>query len=241
MKFHALLNLYNDRTFLGACLDSLIGAVDSVIVADGAYKLYYEEYKHYDPTAKPWSTDGSLETLMAFRGLPDLKIIKPPTPEPNAGLDSDCWENQSVKRTALIDAVPEGDWFLIIDADEMLMGDVQEGMEKIYESGCICASTPLWLPGTHEERLKMDWHPRIFKKLLGMKYKGTHWHLRDKFDRIIEDKYPRYWTDVIVLVHFKPFKKQERQIPHQNYMNQLGVRGWLEPTDLGKVLMKSEL
>ncbi len=240
MKFHALLNFYNDRTFLGACLDSLVGNVDSLIVADGAYKLYYEEYKKYDPQARPWSTDGSLEFLKAFRGLPELKLIKPPTPEPNTGLEGDCWENQSVKRTALLDAVPEGDWLLIIDADEAIMGDIQEGMERVYDSGCICASMPLWVPGTHMERLQRDWHPRIFRKVPGMQYRGTHWHLRDKFGRIIEEDYPRYWTDTMALVHFKPFKRQERLIPHQSYMDQLGKMGWLEPTDLGKVLMNAQ-
>ena len=231
MKLHALLNLYNDRAFLGACLESLIGSVDSVVVADGAYRLYFERFREFDPQAKPWSTDGSLELLKSFRGLPNLTFLNPPIPEPNTGVEGDCWENQAVKRTALIDAVPVGDWFIIIDADEMLCGDVQEGMEKVYESGCVCANMPLYSPGTDIERVQREWHPRIFEKMPGMNYKGTHWHLRDEYGRIIEGSYPIHWSDCMTLIHFKGFKSQSRLTPHRNYMMDLADRGWIEPVE----------
>ena len=228
---YALLNLYNDRMFLGACLESLIDNVDHIIVADGAYRLYYEHFLKFDPHAKPYSNDGSLEMLKSFRDLPDLTIIKSP--------DGQLWENQIVKRTKLIDAVPEGDEFLIIDADEMLKGDFQEGVERWYDSGCIQCSFPLYHPGTEVERVVPKWHPRLFSKRPGMHYRGTHWHLRDQYGRIIEEKYPIFWTEIMQIIHFKPFKTKSRLIPHANYMNELGQQGWLEPTDLGKVLSKT--
>jgi glycosyltransferase involved in cell wall biosynthesis len=229
VELHALINLYNDRQFLAACLESICNDVDSVIVADGAYQLYYEEYKHHDPHAKPTSTDGSLEILQAFKDLPTLRILR----QPGGG----CWLNQTLKRSALIDAVPDGDWFIIIDADEMMMGDIQEGMEAVYESGCVVGSTAMYTPGTDVDRFKREWHPRLFKKLEGMHYSGTHWHLRDKYERVLEDKYPVYWTEKMVIIHLKPFKSQLRIIPHTNYMAELAERGWLEPEDLGKLLM----
>ena len=229
MTIHALLNVYNDRTFLGACLESLINNVDSLIVADGAYNLYYQHYKQFDPDATPWSNDGTLEIIDGFRGKPDTRIIRRP--------EGELWENQIVKRTALIEAVPDGDEFFIIDADEAIAGDFQEAVERWYDSGCVCCSTPIWSPGTHIERLTREWHPRLFEKLKGMHYRGTHWHLRDGYGRIVEAVYPNYWTDLMALVHFKPFKSKARLIPHANYMHELGQRGWLEPTDLGKILM----
>jgi hypothetical protein len=73
LKLHATINLYNDRQFLPACIESIAEYVDSVIVADGAYQLYYEEYKKFDKLAQPWSTDGSLEILhavLANRAVP---------------------------------------------------------------------------------------------------------------------------------------------------------------------------
>jgi len=230
MKLHCLINLYNDRTFLAATLESIKEVVDQVIVADGAYQLYFERFKEFSPWALPYSTDGSLEILHGFRGLPDFKILHPST-----GKET-CWINQAEKRTVLLDAVPVGDWFIIIDADEMVAGDFQEAMEQTYDSGCIVGNCPIYNPGTHEERLVKAWHPRVFRKAEGMHYEGTHWHLRDKQRRIIEEKYPVYWTDIFALVHFKPFKDQTRLVPHQNYMADLLQRGWLEPKDMGEVL-----
>ena len=230
MKLHALLNLYNDRTFLTACLESIKDQVDQLIVADGAYEVYFDRYREFVPDAKPFSTDGSMEILMNFRDLPVTHILHP------EGGKEKCWLNQTVKRTRLIDAVPMGDWFVIIDADEMIMGDFQEGMETVYDSGCVVANCPLYNPGTHMERVIPQWHPRVFMKTEGMHYKGTHWHLRDRYERIVEEKYPIYHTDKFAFIHFKPFKDQTRLIPHSNYMIDLMNRGWLEPRDVDEVL-----
>jgi glycosyltransferase involved in cell wall biosynthesis len=226
MKLWALLNCYNDRTFLGACLESLKDTVDKVVVADGAYKLYFERYREFVPDAKPTSTDGTLQIIENFKDLPETTYLYSPD-----GREA-TWQNQTVKRTALINAVPIGDWFIIIDADEMLMGDIQESLEKIYDSGCVLASCPLYNPGTHMERCLPQWHPRVFRKMPNMHYQGTHWHLRDQYERIIEDKYPIYWTDRFAFVHFKAFKDQTRLIPHQNYMVDLMNRGWQEPKSI---------
>ena len=221
MKLHAVINLYNDRTFLTAALESIKDIVDSIIVVDGAYEAYLQNYKEFVPTANAWSTDGSLKILDAFVGKPEMRILKTQD-------EKTCWPTQLEKRNFLINQVPDGDCFLILDADEMLMGDVQEAMEKFYESGCFAAQMPLYTPGLHQDRIVPRWHPRVFIKKPGMHYKGTHWHLRDKFDRIIEEKYPLFWTDLMAIVHFKSFKDQTRLIPHQNYMASLAERGWTE-------------
>lgn len=223
MKLHAVLNLYNDRTFLPAMLESIREVVDSLIVVDGSYAQYLQHYKAFVPNAKAWSTDGSLEIIDAFKDKPEVCIFK--TKDENT-----CWENQAVKRNFCINQVPDDDAFLIIDADEMLMGDVQEAFEKFYESGCIAMQTPLYTPGLQQDRIVPRWHPRVFLKRPGMHYKGTHWHLRDKNDRIIEEKYPLFFTDLAALVHLKSFKDQSRLIPHQNYMLTLAERGWTEIT-----------
>ncbi len=235
MKINALLNVYEDRMFLGACLESLVDVVDRIIVADGAYRAYYEHYRPFQPSAKPWSTDGGIELIKNFRGLPEVKWIEPPKPEPNSDLVYDCWENQTVKRTALIDAVTVGDWFIIIDADEMLSGDAQEGVEEIMDSGCAVGNTSIYNPGTEMDRMIPKWHPRVFRRMPGMHYKGTHWHLRDQFDRIIEVKYPIHYTERFAFTHFKSFKSQARLIPHQNYMRTMAERGWMEPSDVERV------
>jgi len=209
--------------FLSAALDSIREHVDSIIIADGAYQLYYDNYLSYDSKVKPWSTDGSLEIVEAFKDLPPTKIIECPDGKP--------WVNQAVKRTALVDAVPDGDWFIIVDADHVLKGDIDEGMEEIYDSGCAAARVPWINVGLDNERMATFWHPLIFEKMPGMYYRHKHWHLRDKFDRIIEENYPIKWIDRFVYVHLKAFKRVERILPHQDYMRLLQPVGWIEPND----------
>jgi len=234
LKTHALLNIYNDRTFLPACLESIKDVVDHVIVADGAYDLYFKRYQEFNPDAKPYSTDGSIQFIESFKGLPKTTYLYSPQ-----GREA-TWQNQVIKRTALLNAVPDGDYFIVIDADEMLMGDIQESLEKFYDSGCVVGSQPLYNPGTEMERCIPQWHPRIFKKLPDMHYKGTHWHLRDQYERIIEDKYPIWHTQNFAIVHFKSFKDQTRLIPHQNYMVDLLNRNWQEPQDIKDVVSTIE-
>jgi len=224
MKVHALLNLYNDRTFLSAMLESIREHVDSIIVADGAYQVYYDTFLELHPDAKPWSTDGSLEIIEAFPELPPVTMIGCPDDKP--------WLNQAVKRTALLDAVPNGDWLIIIDADEMLIGDVDGGMFDIYKSGCVVAGTPYYNPGLDAAALRMRWHPWIYKKQEGMHYHMTHWYLSDRHGRIFEERYPVHWTDKFVWVHFKAFKQLKRTVSHQDYMKLLSPQGWLEPTKM---------
>lgn len=222
-KLWGTINLYNDPAFLAACLESIREHVDGIIVVDGAYEAYLTHFKEFNPWATAWSTDGTLEIIKAMRDLPETHIFK--TKDENT-----CWPNQVEKRNYMISQVPDGDYFLGIDSDEMLMGDIQEALEKFYESGCIAAQMPLYTPGTQMDRVIPKWHPRIFMKRPGMHYTGTHWHLRDKQDRIIEEKYPMFWTDLMAIVHFKSFKSQSRLIAHQNYMVSLAERGWIEPT-----------
>jgi len=213
--------LYNDRTFLLAMLESIKNFVDSIIICDGAYKLYYETMLEHDKTVKPWSTDGSLDLIKLVDGKPDTTIIRPPNGEP--------WVNQLVKRVAMLNAVPNGDWFLGIDADEMLMGKPGEAFDTIMDSGCIVGQVPMYHAGLDYERLYPFWHPRIFQKTEGMHYKGTHWQLRDKFGRIIENAYPVEWTDKCVIAHLKAFKPARRLTIHDEYLDKVKQQGWLEP------------
>ena len=215
----AVINLYNDCQFLATCLESIKEHVDEIIVADGAYELYYRQFKKAYSQAKPWSTDGSLQIIQSLRDLPPVKILRCTKP----------WLNQTVKRNALINAVPDGEWFIIIDADEMLTGNVYKGLKEIIESGCVVGRAPLVNAGADVDRLNYFWHPRIFMKMKGMHYERTHWQLRDRHDRIIENTYPVWWTQEFVMMHFKLFKAPNRLVPHQAYMDRFGRRGWVEP------------
>ena len=195
--------------------------VDDIIVADGSYELYYREYRKHHPDAKPWSTDGTLQMLQYIPDLPPIKLIECPDAKP--------WLNQCVKRTALLNEVPEGDWFIILDSDEMLFGKVETGLHKIMASGCIAGQVPLYNPGLDASMMKPFWHPRVFLKIDGMHYFRKHWLLRDYAGRVIEVDYPVTWTDSFVIAHLKAFKEEGRATPHYGYMEMMSEAGWIEP------------
>lgn len=221
VHIHALINTYNDSPTLPLALDSVKDVVDSIIVADGAYKKYYDNYRRYKEV-KPYSTDGTLEIIKALEpNLPPTKIIECPNGEP--------WINQTIKRTALLDAVPVKDWFCILDSDEMFYGHLRLGVEEIMGSGCIAGSMPLYTPGVEQRGFYPFWHPRIFLKLPDMYYDRKHWLLCDFANRVVESDYPVYNTNQCVLTHLKLFRNMRRLVPHMSYMLDMSKTGWLEP------------
>jgi len=220
-QIHALVNTYNDHISLPFTLNSIRDVVDTIIVADGAYEAYYKTYRKFEKDAKPWSTDSTLQMLKIIPKLPPIKLIECPNHKP--------WKNQCVKRTALLDAVPSKDWFIIVDCDEMLFGDVTRGINEIMGSGCIAGRVPLYNVGLDVSGYVPFWHPRIFLKLPGMHYSRKHWLLCDFAERVIEMEYPVWTSDAFVLTHLKVLKHYRRLAPHQSYMNKMSTLGWLEP------------
>jgi len=221
-KIHCLISTYNDHVTLPMALDSVRDVCDSIIIADGAYQRYYKNFVKYDKSAKPWSTDGTLELLKILQpNLPPIKLIQCPDGKP--------WMNQTVKRTALLDAVPDKDWFIILDCDEMMFGDAKGAVEEVLSSGCIAGFMPLFNVGLDVSGFYMFWHPRIFLKLPGMHYERKHWNLCDYAHRIIEHDYPVWGTNRCVLAHFKVFKSMRRTAPHMSYMLDMAKEGWQEP------------
>lgn len=228
LKLYVLMNVYNDHVFLPVALSSVKHAADYLIVADGAYQQYYETYLKYMPDAKPWSTDGTREMLDIIPDLPPLKLIEPPDGEP--------WENQCVKRTAMLDAVPEGDWFIILDSDEMIHGRLADGMEQFMQSGCIAGNCPFYNAGLDVSQMMPMWHPRCYLKVEGMHYHRKHFIVLDYAGRNIYQTYPIKWTDAFVIAHLKAFKSGGRLLPHLSYMEKKSVDGWMEPYAVPKPL-----
>lgn len=220
-KIHCLLNVYNEYATLPLTLSSVRDVVDRIIVADGAYQRYYEVYRKHHPDAEAFSTDGSLELLHCIPGLPPVKLILPPDGKP--------WANQCVKRTAMLDLVPEGEWFYVLDADEMLYGEAEDGFNEVMGSGCIAGSSPIYNPGLDVSVMSPIWHPRLFLKIDGMFYDRKHWLLKDYAGRVVEREYPVKWTDRFVITHLKVFKNRGRLMPHLGYMKTMSVDGWIEP------------
>lgn len=97
----ALICAYNEEDMMPDCLASLKGKVDRIVLADGRYKAF--------PGEGGPSTDRTLEIAADY----DCDII----PSLDEG-----WENEHEKRTALVRSGRMGDEYLVIDADERLVG-----------------------------------------------------------------------------------------------------------------------
>jgi len=105
----ACVNVYNDVEWLRKCLTSLQGKVRATVVVDGAYQGF--------PHEKPYSTDGTIELAREFA---DIVVTR-----------ESAWESETVKRNHYIQYVPEGEWWLRIDADEELEGEIPAELEGV--------------------------------------------------------------------------------------------------------------
>lgn len=216
----AIIKIYNDVQFVTATVESIKRYVEHIVIGDGAYELYFNVYRKHFPKAKVTSTDGSVEVIKQLSGLPDLTFLR----VPQRG-----WLNQVTKMNALLKEIPRDTWFLDINADEMLVGNIPEAFNDIETSNCIAGRLPLVNLGCDIDRLHYFWHPRFWRREKGIHFAGTHWQVRDFAGRMVETDYPIWWTQHAVMVHFKPLKPKTRISPHLEYMSKLKNRGWLEP------------
>lgn len=104
---YACINIYEDAKWLEMCLNSLEGKVKAVIVVDGAYEGF--------PHETPWSEDGTVELALERADV----VVE----------TKRAWPNEVTKRDYYLRYVPDGKWWLRIDADEELKGNFDAPLE----------------------------------------------------------------------------------------------------------------
>lgn len=166
MRIVACINAYQEEKQLPGCLDALRPLVDRVVVVDGRYS----DFTGYSEDGGGASTDGTLDAARAAGAT----IIEAPGGNP--------WENEIVKRTAYLRACREGDYVLVVDADERVEGavdrerlaqradwTVQHYRTEQYELNRARRH------GEDESRLLgCLWLHRLFAWRPGIRYEGTH-------------------------------------------------------------------
>lgn len=105
MAVIAVICAYQEQSLLPGCLASLEGKVDRIVLVDGRYENF--------PGKGATSTDKTVEIARAF----GAEIILPP--------NNQLWPDQPTKRSAYL-VGKEGDWYLRIDADERLIGELPD-------------------------------------------------------------------------------------------------------------------
>lgn len=143
----AVLCVYNEEALLPACLASLHGKVDRIVVADGRYKAF--------PGEGGASTDRTLDIAREH----GCDIIEAP---------DDGWNTEHEKRTALVRTGGLGDTYLVIDADERLVGGAD--LKFIYGDYQLDVIGVEKTPGrqqavrlfAHRDGLEYRWHFGLF-------------------------------------------------------------------------------
>jgi hypothetical protein len=86
------------------------------------------------------------------------------------------WGNEVEKRGFMFDlgmtVAKPGDWFLVIDADEVLVTNPADVRQKLSETDLDVAEVMIWERGDAESRTP---HRRLFRALPGITYRDAHY------------------------------------------------------------------
>ena len=187
------ISAYNEEQLLPGCLASLEGQVDRIVVADGRYKNF--------PGEGACSTDKTVAIARAF----GAEVILPPNDEP--------WIDEPTKRSAYL-VGKEGNWYLRIDADERLVGDLPDTATLNINN--VYALRIVW-----PNNLLNSWVPCIFAHHGKMYYDKVHCALfsdgklaHTRATNLVKLESP-------CLVHLKDYRPVERVRARQVYYSWL--------------------
>ena len=159
-KIHAMLNIFNEASFIERVLRALKWC-DSIIVVDGAFMGY--------PVATINSDDGTLEIINVLKDeLPQINLITMKT-------RSNTW----LKNAEALLHVPMGDYILRVDGDEVLEGRHELLRDYMIDTNMLplyqIDSYPLDLPAKH-------WLlPRLIKHTPELKITNRHLTMTNTF------------------------------------------------------------
>lgn len=137
---------YNDFPLIQNCIESVYDFVDEIVIVDGRYVDF--------PGESDFSTDGTLEYL---KSIDKVNLILAP------GL-------QEIEKRNLYLTGSEGDWYLMLDADETWEGPPPQ-LEPDIDVYILKEKRDY--PIHEMQRVK------IFKHVPGIHYEGKHYWLRD--------------------------------------------------------------
>jgi glycosyltransferase involved in cell wall biosynthesis len=156
MTIYAAISAYNDADVLPAALESIKGAVDRIIIVDGAYEGFPLQGGDFK------STDGTLELARATGAV----LIKA----------NRIWADQTDKRNRYLQVGQPGDWYLVIDSDERLHngGDLAARIDIATEGEAIPAAFRLPVVVTKHGKRHIITAPRLLQHHPALAYRHTH-------------------------------------------------------------------
>lgn len=164
VRIIGLLSWYEEpASWLAQCVAAAAHLCDHLIAVDGPYAMFP------GATTKPASGTEQAEVIThtaAGAGI-GCTIHAPRQP---------WWGNEVEKRAytfklGMTMAEP-GDWFLVFDADEVLVTNPVDVRKKLAETEHDVAEVMIWERGEQESRTP---HRRLFRALPGITYQDAHY------------------------------------------------------------------
>ena len=210
MRVVGCVNVYQDAAFLEACLAALRPQVDRLICVDGAYL----DFPAYGPDAG--STDGTQGIARACG-----ELIEAP--------GGAAWPDEIAKRNAYMAACGPGDYLLVVDADEVLEGELDRTALKARDDWLV----ELYLVRPSADAGLGDPPPRdgnpcgihrAFRWREGIRYAGTH-HAVHVGDRLIHPQHdlPQDWLPGVRLRHLSARRDPGRRARKERYYDRLAL------------------
>lgn len=180
MRLLALLSWYDESPlWLNATITSAAPHIDHLIAVDGAYALY----PHGQPQSRSDQACAVIETCQAA-GI-GLTLHRP---------QKRWYGNEVEKRThmfrlAEVEATPDEDWYLVLDADEVIHKAPHDLRQQLAATGHDVAEVTFWERGDpyrNPDRLKYesqvalpaDFHYKVrilFRAIPGLRCDTTHY------------------------------------------------------------------
>jgi len=191
MTIIAVVIVFNEERLLPGCLESVHERVERMVVVDGAYEHF--------PHEMPWSTDATREIAWCY----GAEWIPCPVDVDGAPR---AWHTQVEKRTAYL-VGEEGDWYLHVDADERLIGELPERLDGEHYAFQV-----------HTRDMRLTWVPRLWQHRGRMRYEGAHNALwTDERLMRLRDAVRIPW-DVCHLRHLSHLRDVQRQLDKRAFL-----------------------
>jgi len=190
VKIHGLIMTYNGAESIIDCLRSLDGKVDEIIILDGRW-IGVNGYSLH-------STDGTIEKIIEW-GIDAKSKVKLMLAKEQV--------HQVDARYQLINAVPEGDFFLFIDSDEVI-GKWNPKIDENQIGYRIRLTTEKIFKEKPDFKGILSTTPRLMKKINGIHYTKNHRYVENNDGAIFIGDLP--YINEILLVAVCPEKAMRK-------------------------------
>ena len=173
---YACYIVFNAEQTLEESLNSIVPYVEKVVIIDGAFRDYPHKF--------PYSTDQTKEIAVKVCGEKLIWI----------DCGAKAWIGQVTKRNEYLKHVPIGEWFIVIDADEVLKGNLRYAFRTALRHDranyytCLGIKIVNFRPKCGDDLTGMDaerWSSvewvrnvgvgtRLYRKVKGMTYRTHH-------------------------------------------------------------------